>query len=56
MSHLYILIYQFIKDENSKDSVFMRMLDSNGEKIEEKFSTPIPNLDRMRDEDRVVMS
>ena len=32
-----------------KDSVFMCILDSKGEKIEEKFSTLTPDLDRMRD-------
>ena len=32
-----------------KDSVFMCILGSKGEKIEEKFSTLTPDLDRMRD-------
>ena len=32
-----------------KDSVFMCILHSNGDKIEEKFSTLTPDLDRMRD-------
>ena len=32
-----------------KDSVFMCIPGSNGEKIEEKFSTLTPDLDRMRD-------
>ena len=32
-----------------KDSVFMCILNSKGEKIEEKFSTLTPDLDRMRD-------
>lgn len=32
-----------------KDSIFMCILRPNGEKIEEKFSTLTPDLDRMRD-------